>query len=66
MKKVAQKIAIDQVELSTIPATFKTSINNVISFFVKLSDTYNISKEIKDWTLRSRGKDFNNTWKGKP
>lgn len=45
---MAQKIAIDQVELSTILSTFEISVNNVVSLFVKLSDTSNLTKEIKN------------------
>ena len=45
---MAQKIIIDQVELSTILVNFENSINNVVFLFVKLSDTENFTKEIKD------------------
>ena len=47
MKLVAQKIAIDQVELSTILATLESYVNNVVSLFVKISDTSNFTKDIK-------------------
>ena len=48
MEKVAQRIVIDQVELFTILATFEVSVNNVVSLFLNLSDTYNFTKEIKE------------------
>ena len=35
LEQVAQRIAIDQVELATILGTLETSINNVVSLFVK-------------------------------
>ena len=44
LELVAHKIAIDQVELSTILATLETYVNNVVSLFVKISDTSNFTK----------------------
>ena len=48
LELVAQKISINQVELSTILVTLETYVNNVVSLFAKLSDTSNFTKEIKD------------------
>lgn len=48
LEQVAQKIAIEQVELSTILSTLETYVNNVVSLFVKLSDTSIFTREIKD------------------
>lgn len=48
MEKVACRIAIDQVELSTILHTFEIFVNNVIALFINLTDTSNFTKEIKE------------------
>ena len=47
LELVAQKIVINQVELFTILVTLETYVNNVVSLFVKLSDTLNFTKDIK-------------------
>ena len=47
LELVAQKIAINQVELSTILVTLEMYVNNVISLFAKISDTLNFTKDIK-------------------
>ena len=47
MEQVAQKIVIDQVELSTILATLETYVNNVVSLFFKLIETSIFTKDIK-------------------
>ena len=52
MEKVAQNIAIDQVEESTTLVSFDNFVNNVVSLFVKLSDTSNFTREIKDKFLK--------------
>ena len=48
LEQVAQKISIDQVEMSTIITSLETSISNVDSLFVKLSDKFIFRKDIKD------------------
>ena len=56
-KQVAQRIVIDQIELSTILVSLETSVNNVVSLFVKLSDTSIFTKEIKE-KLSKRDEDI--------
>ena len=48
LEQVAQKIAINQVELSTILSSLETCENNVTSLFKKLYDTSIFTQEIKD------------------
>lgn len=48
LENVTQKIAIDQVEIYTLISSLENVVNNFVSLFVKLSDTINITKEIKD------------------
>ena len=48
LEQVAQKISIDKLELSTTLATLEISIDNLVSLFVKFSDTSIFTKEIKD------------------
>ena len=47
MELIAQKIAIHQVDLSTILGSLETSCNNVTSLLGKLYDTSIFTKEIK-------------------
>ena len=48
LENIAQKIEIDQVELSTLIYALEIFVNNVVSLFVKLSDSTNFTKEIKE------------------
>ena len=48
LEHIAQKIAINQVELSTFLGSFENSFNNVTSLFAKLCDVSGFTKEIKD------------------
>lgn len=48
LELIAQKIAIHQLDLSTILISMETSCNNVTSLFSKLYDTSNFNKEIRD------------------
>ena len=41
-------MAIDQVELSTLIFALDIIVNNVVSLFVKLNDSTNFTKEIKE------------------
>lgn len=45
---MAQKIAINQVELSIVLVSLETSVKNVTSLFVKLCDTSIFTEGIKD------------------
>ena len=47
LQNVASKIAIDQVELSTVIISLENTINNLIALFVKLNDTSNFIVEVK-------------------
>ena len=40
------------MELSTILVNFESIVNSVVSLFLKLSDTTNFTKEIKDKLLK--------------
>ena len=48
LENVAQKIEIDQVELSILISSLKNDVNNVVSLFVNLCDSTNFTKEIKE------------------
>lgn len=48
LENVALKIPIDQVEISTLIYALEITVNNVVSLFVKLSDSTNFTKEIKE------------------
>ena len=48
LENIAQKIKIDQVELSTLISALEIFVNNFVSLFVKLSDSTNFTKEIKE------------------
>lgn len=48
LENVVQKITIDQVELSTLISALEIVVNNVVSLFVKLIDSTNFTKEIKE------------------
>ena len=48
LEQVAQKIAIYQVDLSTILSSLETFANNVTSLFSNLCDTSIFTQEIKD------------------
>ncbi|GLJ04869.1 hypothetical protein SUGI_0005160 [Cryptomeria japonica] len=48
LEHIAQQIAIKQVELTTILAKLENSFNNVTSFFAKLCDVTEFTKEIRD------------------
>ena len=48
LENVAQKLAIDQVELSTLISALEIVVNNIVSLFVNLSDSTNFTKEIKE------------------
>ena len=47
LEHVAQKISIQQVELSKILTNLETSHTNVTSLFIKLCDVIEYTKEIK-------------------
>lgn len=47
MENAAKKIAIDQVELSTLIGTLEGVVNNDVSLLKKLCDTSIFTKEIK-------------------
>ena len=47
IEHIAQKIAIQQIEISTILTNLETSHTNVTSLFVKLCDFIKYTKEIK-------------------
>ena len=48
LELIAQKIAIHQLELSTILGSLETSYNNVTSLFSELYDTSIFTRCIKD------------------
>ncbi len=48
LEHIAQQIAINQVELSTILANLEVSYSNVSSHFGKLCDVIEYTKEVKD------------------